>query len=154
MEQAKENHTGIKFIKSPILAALHCKCPRCRSGNMFFGPIYSFHRQQMNKVCENCSLTFEIEPGYFYVAMFVSYAMNVAEMVIMAVSLYYLTGSTSPWLYCAVLIAVSFMLSPVHFRYSRVVLLYWLTPGLNFDPRLVPNRVDDLKNPKPDLYDC
>ena len=66
--------------------------------------------------------------------MFVSYAMNVAEMVTVAVATSILTGSHSPWLYVALLLGTSFILSPFHFRYSRVILLYWLTPGVKFDP--------------------
>jgi hypothetical protein len=33
------------------------------------------------------------------------------------------------------LFGVAILLSPFHFRYSRVVLLYWLTPGVHFDPK-------------------
>jgi len=91
----------------------------------------------MNTACPHCGFTFEIEPGYFYVAMFVSYAMNVAEMVTVALGLHILTGSNSPWLYLGVLFGVAILLSPFHFRYSRVVLLYWLTPGVHFDPKRV-----------------
>ena len=120
-------------VPSQLNAAVHAKCPRCRRGDMFAGPMYSFSSQKMNEKCSHCGLIFEREPGYFYVAMFVSYAMNVAEMVTLAVGTYILTGSTSPWLYCAILLGVSFLLSPFHFRYSRVILLYWLTPGLHFD---------------------
>lgn len=88
----------------------------------------------MNKTCPVCDYTFEIEPGYFYVAMFVSYAMNVAQMVTAAVGLYILTGSESPWLYVGVLLSITLVLSPFNFRYSRIILLYWLTPGLHYDP--------------------
>ena len=120
---------------SEFQAALGAKCPKCRTGNMFSGAMYSFGTQKMNTACPHCGFTFEIEPGYFYVAMFVSYAMNVAEMVTVALGLHILTGSNSPWLYLGVLFGVAVVLSPFHFRYSRVVLLYWLTPGVNFDPK-------------------
>lgn len=115
-------------------AALHAKCPKCRQGNMFANSMYSFSGQKMNKICPECGYGFEIEPGYFYVAMFVSYAMNVAEMVSLAVGTYILTGSESPWLYVCILIGITLLLSPFNFRYSRVILLYWLTPGLHYDP--------------------
>ena len=118
-------------------AALHAKCPKCRQGNMFANNMYSFSGQKMNKTCPECGYTFEIEPGYFYVAMFVSYAMNVAEMVSFAVGIYMLTGSESPWLYVSVLLGVTLLLSPFNFRYSRVILLFWLTPGLHYDPNRI-----------------
>jgi uncharacterized protein (DUF983 family) len=127
---------------SQAYAALHAKCPKCRRGNMFANSMYGFSSQKMNETCSHCGFRFEIEPGYFYVAMFVSYAFNVAEMVTLAVATYILSGSNNPWIYCAILLGVSVILSPFNFRYSRVILLYWLTPGIHYDP----NRArDDYK---------
>jgi len=119
---------------SSFNAALHAKCPKCRQGDMFATPMYSFGLQKMNTHCPACDFKFEIEPGYFYVAMLLSYAMNVAEMVTLAVGTYILTGSWNPWLYIGILLSVAFALSPFNFRYSRVILLFWLTPGLHYDP--------------------
>ena len=115
-------------------AVVHAKCPRCRRGDMFSTPMYGFKSQQMNATCPHCGFTYEREPGYFYVAMLLSYAMFVAEMVTMAVALRVLTGSSNPWLYVSVILSVGVILSPFNFRYSRVILLYWLTPGVKFDP--------------------
>jgi uncharacterized protein (DUF983 family) len=132
---------------SQLSAAIHAKCPKCRRGDMFTNNSYSLFSQKMNQACPHCGFTFEIEPGYFYVAMFVSYAFNVAQMVAMAVGIYILFDSRNPWVYVAALLGISVILSPFNFRYSRVVLLYWLTPGVNYDP----NRDrDDYK--RPSLY--
>ncbi|HTM97249.1 MAG TPA: DUF983 domain-containing protein [Pedobacter sp.] len=113
------------------------KCPRCRIGKVFSGPIYSFKAQKMNEHCPHCSLKFEREPGYFYVAMFVSYAMNVAEMITVSVAAY-IFGLTlvyeNLWYFVAILITTSVIFSPFNYRYSRMVLLYWLSPGLHYDP--------------------
>ena len=114
-------------------AALHAKCPKCRRGDMFKNKMY-LSSQKMNETCPHCGFKFEIELGYFYVAMFVSYAFNVAQMVIAGVGTYLLTGSNNPWLYIGILFGVAFLLSPINFRYSRVVLLYWLTPGVHYEP--------------------
>jgi uncharacterized protein (DUF983 family) len=127
---------------SAFNAALHAKCPKCRQGNMFANNMYGFAGQKMNTTCPDCGFTFEVEPGYFYVAMLLSYAMNVAELVTFAVGTYILTGSESPWLYVSVLLGMAFILSPFNFRYSRVILLFWLTPGLHYDPQ----RLIKLKN--------
>jgi uncharacterized protein (DUF983 family) len=121
--------------KVPVLEAyIKAKCPRCRRGNIYSTPTYSFSGQKMHDRCSHCGLYYEREPGYWYVAMFVSYAFNVAEMVTFAVALHVLTGSNSPWLYVAVLMGVIVVLSPFNYRYSRVALLYWLTPGLKYEP--------------------
>jgi uncharacterized protein (DUF983 family) len=129
------DHTN--FPEQPLpqfQAALHAKCPKCRKGDMFANGMYSLRGQKSYTNCPYCNFQFEIEPGYFYVAMFVSYGMNVAQMIFLAVGTYMLTGSESPWLYCGILLTVAFLLSPFNYRYSRVILLYWLTPNLFFDP--------------------
>jgi uncharacterized protein (DUF983 family) len=117
-------------------AMLHAKCPRCRRGNLFNGPMYSFGTK-INADCSHCKLHFEIEPGYFYAAMYVSYAMNVAEIVTVALLTYVVTGNTnSPWLYLGVILGTCFLLSPFNFRYSRVLMLYWLSPKIHYHPEL------------------
>ncbi len=129
--------SDIKTADKPLpefKAALHAKCPKCRKGNMFANSMYGFSGQKMHTYCPYCNFQFEMEPGYFYVAMFVSYGMNVIEMVTFAVGTFLLTGSESPWLYVGILLAVTLILSPFNYRYSRVMLLYWLTPNLHFDP--------------------
>ena len=126
IKSSKQVHVLEGFIKA--------KCPRCRRGDIYSTPTYSFGGQKMHERCSHCGLHYEREPGYWYVAMFVSYAFNVAEMITFAVGLHILTGSNSPWVYVAVLMGVIFLLSPFNYRYSRVALLYWLTPGLNYEP--------------------
>ncbi|RQO75812.1 DUF983 domain-containing protein [Pedobacter sp. KBW06] len=118
----------------------HSKCPRCREGNVFTGATYGFKVQKMNERCPHCDLKFEREPGYFYVAMFVSYAMNVAEMISMSVAAYVLglpLTYENLWYYVGILLIGVFLFSPFNYRYSRMVLLYWLSPGLNYDPSKV-----------------
>ncbi|QJD98422.1 DUF983 domain-containing protein [Mucilaginibacter robiniae] len=122
------------YTHSAVKAALHCKCPKCRTGNMFTAGSLGLFNQEMNKNCSHCGFQFEIEPGYFYVAMFISYAMNVAILVTCAVATYILTGSENPWLYLVTILLPSLLLSPFTYRYSRVVLLFWLTPGVHFEP--------------------
>ncbi|WP_256007427.1 DUF983 domain-containing protein [Pedobacter deserti] len=122
---------------SEFSAAMHAKCPRCRRGNMFDGPMYGFKLQKMHVTCPHCGLRFEREPGYFYVSMFISYAMNVAEIISIAVATYVLTGNLeNMWLYIATIFPAVLILSPFNYRFSRVILLYWLTPGLHYNPEM------------------
>ncbi len=118
-------------------AFVHARCPQCRRGPMFSSPTYGLKSQKMNKTCSHCGMTFEREPGYFYVAMLVSYAMFVAEMITLAVAISVVTaGSHNPWLYIGLILPTGVALSPFNFRYSRTILLYWLTPGLHYHPEL------------------
>lgn len=113
------------------------KCPRCRQGNVFYGPMYSFKAQKMNEHCPVCDLKFEREPGYFYVAMFVSYALNVAQTLITCIGAYMLglpLDFDHMWYYIAIPIVTSVLLAPFNYRFSRMILLYWLSPGLHYEP--------------------
>lgn len=127
-----------EYKKLPVWPAFaHARCPRCRRGVMFSTPMYSLHSKEMNKTCPHCGLVFEREPGYFYVAMLVSYAMFVAEMVALGIAIGVLSnGSRNPWLYIGIILSAGLALSPFNFRYSRIILLYWLTPGLHYEPEL------------------
>src|SRR3546814_6682898 len=85
---------------SPLKAALQAKFPRCREGNMFTGKTYALKAQKMNETCPHCGLRYEREPGYFYVAMFVSYAFAMAQMIAACVGFYLFTGyMEGPWPY-------------------------------------------------------
>jgi uncharacterized protein (DUF983 family) len=124
-----------KKASSELSAAWHAKCPRCRRGDMFATPMYGLKLQKMNDTCPHCGLKFEREPGYFYVSMFISYGMNVLQMLAAALATYAITGNLEdPLLYIAVIFPIIFLLSPFNYRFSRVILLYWLTPGLHYVP--------------------
>ena len=95
----------------------------------------------MNDNCPHCNLKFEREPGYFYVAMFVSYGFNVAQMILAGLLTYIISGNTeNPWLYMAVIFPTVFILAPFNYRYSRLILLYYLTPGLHYIPDMSRDR--------------
>lgn len=119
-------------------AIIKGKCPQCRRGDIFTGNIYGFNIQRTNYSCSRCGLRFEIEPGYFYAAMYVSYAMNMIEMISMGFATYYLSGGRldfeSLWLYVGVIFFGSLLLSPLNYRYSRIILLHWLSPKIKYNP--------------------
>jgi hypothetical protein len=117
-----------------LKAAVEAKCPRCRRGKMFVSPVYSLKSHKMNEFCPHCHMKFEIEPGYFYAAMYVSYSLNVAEIVTTAILTFYLSGgSESPMLYIGVIFGIVILLSPFNYRYSRVILLHWLSPKVKYN---------------------
>lgn|SRR5690606_6805052 len=124
-------------IPSEFKSAVDGKCPRCRTGHMFSAPLFSFKSQKMLIKCPACDLKFEKEPGYFYVAMYVSYALSVAELVAACVATYVLSGNLeNAWLYVFVALATTILLAPFNNRYSRVILLYWMTPSFRFNQKI------------------
>ncbi|RZL37374.1 MAG: DUF983 domain-containing protein [Pedobacter sp.] len=134
MEPTKEKP---ELYISQWSAFVHAKCPRCRVGKVFSCPTYGFKIQKMNENCPHCKLKFEREPGYFYVAMFVSYAMNVAEMISVSVAAYVFglkLEYNNLWYFVLLLFGTTLLFSPFNYRYSRIALLYWLSPGLDYEP--------------------
>lgn len=113
-------NTEQPYVRSEFKAALHGKCPKCRTGNMFATNPLKFIGQKMNDRCPHCDFQFEIEPGYFYVAMFVSYGMNVAIMVTFAMTTYVLTHSWNPWAYLAATLIPAFLFWPFTFQCERL----------------------------------
>ena len=121
---------------SKLYALVNGKCPACRRGDIFTGSLYGFNIQRTNYSCSHCNQRFEIEPGYFYAAMYVSYAMNMGEMITMGFATYFLSGGRldfdSIWIYVAVIFLGSLFLSPFNYRYSRIILLHWLSPKIKY----------------------
>lgn len=131
----ENNHKIMKTGVYPeeIKSAINGKCPRCRKGDMFNAPLFSFKSRKMRSSCPHCGLKFEKEPGYFYVAMYVSYAFVVAQLVTACVATYIFTKNMdSPWLYLTVAVLATVVLAPFNYRYSRIVLMYWMTPQFRF----------------------
>lgn len=142
--EQKINQNKEGYVLSEGQAAAKALCPRCRTGAIFQGNLYRKNGQKMHDNCPHCNLRYEREPGYFYVAMFVSYALNVAEIVTACLGIYFLTGiDDSFWLYLGVVLGIVIILAPFNFRYSRVILMYWLTPGLKFVPSLAGKREEN-----------
>ena len=121
---------------SKFQAVCQSKCPKCKTGNMYSGSAYGLSKQKMYEFCPHCGFKFEIEPGYFYAAMYVSYAFSVGEVLMLALITAYFTGSESPWTYIIVLFSAIVIFAPFNYRYSRLVLLHYLSPKVSFDPKL------------------
>ncbi|MBA4303437.1 MAG: DUF983 domain-containing protein [Sphingobacteriaceae bacterium] len=78
----------------------------------------------MHQTCPHCGLKFEVEPGFFWGAMYFSYAFGVAISVIFGVLAYWLFDDPEIWVYMVVIFTPLFLLSPLSMRYSRVLMLY------------------------------
>ena len=87
----------------------------------------------MNEKCSVCDLRFEVEPGFFYGAMYISYAFSVAILVIIGILLAVFLDPPV-WVYMTSVSLAVRLLLPFTFRYSRILFLYWFG-GIHFDPK-------------------
>lgn len=110
-----------------LIALAKEKCPSCEKGDVFKkkGNILKFNFPVMNERCPNCKHKLEIEPGYFYGAMFVSYGLIVAEMFVLFVLSLVLDCDLNIRL--AIIIIPMVLLGIHNFRYSRMIWMYIFT---------------------------
>lgn len=124
--------------QSKIRAILAAKCPKCRRGNMFVFPLSDFKRfSRMHTHCPQCALRFEVEPGFFIGAMYISYAMSLGILFFTSALIYLIFGNPEFYFYIIGTPTVVLILLPFMYRYSRVLFLH-LFGGVRYD-------VDDPK---------
>lgn len=110
------------------------KCPQCRKTAMFENPpVHWKDFTKMNEQCSNCGLRFQVEPGFFIGAMYISYAFIVGIIIATALTLYNFFGNPEAWVYITTVIVASALLLPFIYRYSRVLFLYWFG-GVDYRP--------------------
>ena len=65
---------------SKLNSILTGSCPRCQNESMYLdkNPLHFSKLLKMNENCSHCGLKYQIEPSFFYGAMYVSYGLNVA----------------------------------------------------------------------------
>jgi uncharacterized protein (DUF983 family) len=65
---------------SKLNSILTGSCPKCQNESMYEdkNPLHLGKVLKMNENCSHCGLKYQIEPSFFYGAMYVSYGLNVA----------------------------------------------------------------------------
>ncbi len=119
-------------------AMLEARCPRCREGKIFVYPWWQVGKfSRMHEHCPHCGMRYEVEPGLFFGAMFISYAISVGIMIgIGVLSFVVFRDPDNIWLYYVIPITgVSLVAVPFNFRISRVLMLY-LFSGVTYDEQL------------------
>lgn len=121
---------------SKLQAVLNGLCPKCRQGKVFEYPFYSIrHFDDMYEHCPHCGLRYEVEPGYFIGAMYVSYAISGGVALVVGFVLFYLAGDPGGWTYTLVIAPLMVIIAPLNFRISRVVWLHYVA-GIHYQEGL------------------
>lgn len=89
---------------------------------------------EMYDRCPKCEQTYEPEPGFYYGAMFVSYAFSAAITLATGFVLYNFFDNPDTWVYMTVVMSFVALLWPVMFKYSRAIFLH-LFGGIRFNPK-------------------
>jgi uncharacterized protein (DUF983 family) len=121
-----------QFEPSKGLSILKCKCPRCQSGDMFVSDALTKKFMEMHHDCPHCKLRFEIEPGFFWGAMYISYAFTTGIMLVMGALVYFVGNNPDTWIYLSLIIGSFLILTPFTYRYARVLMIHLFSP-IRFD---------------------
>jgi uncharacterized protein (DUF983 family) len=102
-----------------------CTCPKCENGKIFGsgGNVFLLKMAKMDNKCQNCNYKFEIEPGFFFGAMYVSYGIVIAEIVACMILFWYLLG-LSPVVAFSLIAGIIILISNFNFKLSRSIWIY------------------------------
>lgn len=117
-----------------LQALVEGRCPRCGQDKLFSHSVLNIKNfDKMHANCSNCGLRYEIEPGFFIGAMYVSYAITVGMMLVTGFLLYHLAGDPEAWVYITTVVGLFILTLPLIFRTARVIYIY-LFSGVDYEP--------------------
>ncbi len=117
---------------SKLYSILTGTCPKCQEESMYQdkNPLHLSKLLKMNEKCSHCGLHYQIEPSFFYGAMYVSYAMNVALGVAAFIISYVIFNSNLKTAFAVILIS-TILLYPFVLRWARNI---YINIFVSFNP--------------------
>ncbi len=105
---------------SKLNSILTGSCPRCQNESMYLdkNPLHFSKILKMNENCSHCGLKYQIEPSFFYGAMYVSYGLNVALSIAVFVISFLFLSLNLKTTFISILVA-NIVLYPFVLRWSR-----------------------------------
>ncbi|MBG16280.1 MAG: DUF983 domain-containing protein [Crocinitomicaceae bacterium] len=108
------------------------KCPKCREGELFVirNPYLLKKLNVMHKNCNVCGLKYSREPGFFFGAAYVSYALQVLLAIATYFSLSLLSKLSVNWIFVLTAL-VMILATPYITVLSRS---FWIFFFVSYDP--------------------
>jgi uncharacterized protein (DUF983 family) len=122
-----------------LYSILFNKCPKCHTGSFWASdnPFKNMFLSTENscKTCENCSLFYELETGFWYGSMYVSYAISVAVMVLFWTLTNFFFPLINIYNEILTIVVAILLVSPLNYHVSRLI---WI----NFFVKYIPNNTN------------
>src|SRR5690554_4483383 len=114
-----------------LYSIVNLKCPHCHEGEFFKSRnFYNFKlRSASYDSCLSCKRKLYIEPGFYYGAMYVSYAMGVAHVVTFWVAQMVLGIEVEYWNFIIFVAATLLAVTPFYYGLSKII---WANFFLNY----------------------
>jgi len=122
------------------------KCPRCHEGDFFVSNPYNLqHIGKVHENCSECGLKYAKEPGFFYGAMYVSYAFGVALFVAVIVLYYIIFRRIDVWILFGIIGFLSVVTAPINYALSKII---WANFFMGYKPNASENfkKLSDSRN--------
>jgi len=118
---------------SKLNSILTGSCPKCQKESMYSdkNPLHLTKVLKMNDHCSHCGLKYQIEPSFFYGAMYVSYGLNVAVGIAAFIISFVFFGVTIEQSFLAIVISL-ILLFPFVLRLSRNL---YINMFVSYDPK-------------------
>ncbi|MCG9791319.1 DUF983 domain-containing protein [Flavobacterium algicola] len=118
---------------SKLNSILTGTCPKCQNESMYVdkNPLHLANVLKMNEDCSHCGLHYQIEPSFFYGAMYVSYGLNVAFGIAAFIISKVILGTTLATSFI-VIIATLIITAPYILRWSRNI---YINMFIKYDPK-------------------
>lgn len=107
---------------SKLYSILTGSCPRCQKESMYLDNnlLHLSKILKMNDHCSHCGLKYQIEPSFFYGAMYVSYGLNVAIGIAAFVVAFVLFNASIGTAFVTIVLSI-IVLYPLVMRLSRSI---------------------------------
>ena len=105
---------------SKLNSILTGTCPKCQEESMYEdkNPYHLSKLYDMHETCSHCGLQYQIEPSFFYGAMYVSYGLTVAIGVAAFIIAKVFLGLSLVEVFIAIIVTL-ILLTPITARLSR-----------------------------------
>jgi uncharacterized protein (DUF983 family) len=119
------------LLANIVYSVVFNKCPQCHQGKVLTYPPYQINKLlDTGESCVHCELKYEKEPGFFYGAMYVSYALT-SIVFIVAYLLQLLVLDLPETQFALSMVGFILLTFPLVARWSR---LLWLNFFVSYDP--------------------
>ncbi len=117
---------------SKLYSILTGTCPRCHGDYMYVkkNPFDLWNNLKMHDHCKSCGLRYQIEPSFFFGAMYVSYGLAVAiGIAVFAIVMLLGSGLLESFFWIG---GILFILMPYITRWSRNIYINFF---IDYDPK-------------------
>jgi uncharacterized protein (DUF983 family) len=123
----------MSYKESIYFSILNAKCPVCHKGDVYYSKqIYNIREfDKMHTNCSVCGHKYEIENGFFYGAMYVSYAITVAFSVAFFLLTHWFWPSPEYYNYIINIVVGIVVIAPITYRGSRLI---WMNLFSKYNP--------------------